>query len=147
VIELSPNIAAALIAGAQEEGREELAELWARLLASAMDPATRDIVSFSFIVTAKEMNPVDVLVIQHIHENNLSVVRVMQTGNVANRTVGVAQIADKLGRRSDEVETSLRHLNQLLLLDEVEVGKASFSVNAVCRKFLRACYPEVPASR
>ena len=38
VIELSPNMAVALIAGAQEEGREELMELWARLLANAMDP-------------------------------------------------------------------------------------------------------------
>jgi hypothetical protein len=38
VIEISPNIAVALIAGAQEEGSEELMELWARLLANAMDP-------------------------------------------------------------------------------------------------------------
>jgi hypothetical protein len=38
VIELSPNVAVALISGAQEEAGEELAELWARLLANAMDP-------------------------------------------------------------------------------------------------------------
>src|ERR1700730_10105818 len=38
VLEVSPNMAAALIAGDKEEGRDELRELWARLLVNAMDP-------------------------------------------------------------------------------------------------------------
>jgi hypothetical protein len=34
-VELSPNLATALIGGAQDESREELMELWARLLIDA----------------------------------------------------------------------------------------------------------------
>src|SRR5437879_556104 len=34
LLQLSPNIAAALVAGAQEESRGELMEIWARLLAN-----------------------------------------------------------------------------------------------------------------
>src|SRR5580700_8223369 len=69
VIELSPNMAVALIAGAQEEGKEELMELWARLLANAMDPSLNT-VRHSFIATVKNMDPVDAVVLRYIHEEN-----------------------------------------------------------------------------
>src|SRR5580704_5247877 len=70
VIELSPNMAVALVEGAQEEGREELMELWARLLANAMDPNLNS-VRQSFIEAVKNMDPVDAIVLRHIHEKNI----------------------------------------------------------------------------
>ena len=73
VIELSPNVATALIAGAQEEGREELMELWARLLANAMDPSMNS-VRHSFIEAVKKMDMRDAVVLQYIYKQNIVVV-------------------------------------------------------------------------
>jgi hypothetical protein len=138
VIELSPNMAVALIAGAQEEGREELMELWARLLANAMDPSLNT-VRHSFIATVKNMDPVDAVVLRYIHEKNIaSVLRGQQEGE--NQSTGVRNIATVIGRRSDEVEVSLRHLQDLLLFD---YANNTWVVNAISREFLRACYPAV----
>ena len=115
VIELSPNMAVALIAGAQEEGREELMELWARLLANAMDPSLNT-VRHSFIATVKNMDPVDAVVLRYIHEKNIaSVLRGRQEDE--SQSTGVRNITTVIGRRSDEVEVSLRHLQDLLLFD------------------------------
>ena len=137
-IELSPNMAVALIAGAQEEGREELMELWARLLANAMDPSLNT-VRHSFIATVKNMDPVDAVVLRYIHEKNIaSVLRGQQEGE--NQSTGVRNIATVIGRRSDEVEVSLRHLQDLLLFD---YANNTWVVNAISREFLRACYPAV----
>jgi Abortive infection alpha len=138
VIELSPNMAVALIAGAQEEGREELMELWARLLANAMDPSLNT-VRHSFIATVKNMDPVDAVVLRYIHEKNIaSVLRGQQEDE--SQSTGVRNIATVIGRRSDEVEVSLRHLQDLLLFD---YANNTWVVNAISREFLRACYPEV----
>ena len=138
VIELSPNIAVALIAGAQEEGKEELMELWARLLANAMDPSLNT-VRHSFIATVKNMDPVDAVVLRYIHEENITHVGRGHTPEGVGMT-GTANIATVIGRRSDEVEVSLRHLQDLLFFDYVN---NSWYANATSREFLRACYPEV----
>jgi hypothetical protein len=136
VIELSPNMAVALIAGAQEEGREELMELWARLLANAMDPSLNT-VRHSFIATVTNMDPVDAVVLRYIHEKNIaSVLRGQQEDE--SKSTGVRNIATVIGRRSDEVEVSLRHLQDLLLFD---YANNTWVVNAISREFLRACYP------
>jgi hypothetical protein len=71
-IELSPNMAASLI-GAQEESREELAELWARLLANAMDPNMNS-VRQSFIDAVKRMDPLDAVVLRYIYERKIKMV-------------------------------------------------------------------------
>ena len=56
LVELSPNIAPAIVSGAQEESQEELMELWVRLLASAMNPTTKINVRYSFIAAVKQMD-------------------------------------------------------------------------------------------
>jgi Abortive infection alpha len=139
VIELSPNMALALVSGAQEEGREELMELWARLLANAMDPALNN-VRHSFIEAVKKMDPPDVVVLRYVHERNIVNVRRGETPEDENKWTGVGNIATVIGRRSDEVEVSLRHLQDLLFFDYVN---NQWYVNATSREFLRACYPEV----
>src|SRR5271169_6172401 len=71
--ELSPNVAAALISGAQEEGRPELMELWARLLANAMDPSMNSVRN-SFIDAVDRMDPLDAVVLRYICERKISLV-------------------------------------------------------------------------
>jgi len=57
-------IALPLFEAAAEESREELQDLWARLLAAAMDPARSGRVRREFIETVKRMEPLDALVLQ-----------------------------------------------------------------------------------
>jgi hypothetical protein len=136
VIELSPNMALALIGGAQEEDREELMELWARLLANAMDPSLNT-VRHSFIDAVKKMDPPDAVVLRHIHERNITAVRRGHSRDDAHQTTGIGNISIAIGRRSDEVEVSIRHLQALLFFD------GEYYPNALNREFMRACYPEV----
>jgi Abortive infection alpha len=136
VIELSPNMVVALIGGAQEEGREELMELWARLLANAMDPNLNS-VRQSFIEAVKKMDPLDAVVLRHIHEQNITAVRRGHIPDNENQNTGIDDISIAIGHRSDEVEVSIRHLQALLFFD------AEWYPNATMREFLQACYPEV----
>ena len=52
-----------LIGAAQDDDREEIQELWARLLASALDPSRRMRVRKSFVDTLKGFDPIDALVL------------------------------------------------------------------------------------
>jgi hypothetical protein len=136
VIELSPNMAVALISGAQEEGREELTELWARLIANAMDPNLNS-VRHSFIASVKNMDPVDAVVLRHIHEKNILFIDRGLAEKKTNQRTGIEDITIAIGRRSDEVEVSFRHLRDLGFFD------GEYYPNALNREFMRACYPEV----
>ena len=53
-----------------------------------------------------------------------------------NRTTGSTNISTEIGRCDDEVEVSIRPLEELSLLDE-------WDTNATYREFMRARYPEV----
>jgi Abortive infection alpha len=48
------SLALPILQGAAEEEREELVDLWARLFASAMDPATRNNVRHAFIAASRK---------------------------------------------------------------------------------------------
>jgi hypothetical protein len=61
-----PNIAVPLLEAAQDETRDELREVWARLLANAMDPARSSRVRLEFIETLKQFNPLDALVLNEL---------------------------------------------------------------------------------
>jgi hypothetical protein len=148
-------MAAALIAGAQEESRPELMELWARLLANAMDPNLNS-VRQSFIEAVKKMDPVDAVVVRHLHEAKIMLVLLNREEGSSTQITGSDDIARAINRRSDEVELSMRHLKDLSLLDEhsstvgeddEQVEELSWWINAAGREFLRACYPEVKATR
>jgi hypothetical protein len=138
VIELSPNVAAALIAGAQEEGRDELMELWARLLANAMDPNINS-VRHSFIEAVKVMDPTDVLILQFLYLNSLNAIRRHQN-EVGSATI--EELAIRIERSPDDAEISLRHLLSLGFFDQMQVGNADWHMNAISRAFMNSCYPE-----
>jgi hypothetical protein len=72
---------------ASSEGRTELQEIWARLLAAAMDPSRRSLVRRDFVDIVKQMEPLDAVVIEKLYQ---------WTGNatISNPT---AQLASELG--------------------------------------------------
>jgi hypothetical protein len=137
-IELSPNQATELLTAAQDESREELADLWARLLANAMDPNLNN-VRHSFIEAVKKMDPMDAIVLQYIYVNQIASVRYGDLKQGTN-TVGTLNISQSIGKREDEAQVSIRHLEALSFFDTQPSG--GWLVNAINREFMRACYPE-----
>ncbi len=65
--DISPSVAIPLIEAALDEDREGLKELWARLLAAAMDPTRKNRVRLSFITTLKQMDPLDAWVLEALY--------------------------------------------------------------------------------
>jgi len=56
---VSLSLALPLLEAAADESREELSDLWARLLAAAMDPARTGRVRQTFMAAVKAMDPLD----------------------------------------------------------------------------------------
>jgi hypothetical protein len=139
-IELSPNLAEALIAGAQEEGREELAELWARLLANAVDPKLNS-VRQSFIDAVKTMDPPDALVLLYLYENDIVSTQVGQ-GSADNKTIFTENLGRELGVTGDFVIVSLENLNSLGFF----TGTRPYYTSPKLREFMKACYPELKSA-
>jgi len=137
------SVALPILRGAADEDREELVDLWARLLANAMDPKQNSVRQW-FTDAVKRMDRMDAVVLRYIYETKISEVRAGRTDTVSD-TVGVANIAVAIGRRKDEVEVSLRHLQELLFFDKSPsmAQNHGWSVNVTSREFLRACYPEM----
>lgn len=63
---VSPTIALPILKAAQAESKEELQELWARLLANAMDPERSKAVRQTVIDAVKQFDPLDALVLEEI---------------------------------------------------------------------------------
>ncbi len=67
---VSPSIAVPLIEAATNETREELCELWAKLLAAAMDPKEANHVRLELIDAVKRLAPIDARVLEIRHNNH-----------------------------------------------------------------------------
>jgi len=69
-----PRLAIEILDAAQDETRDELRELWARLIANAMDETTCKTVRIEFVSILKQLNPLDALVLQKLaaHANFIS---------------------------------------------------------------------------
>jgi Abortive infection alpha len=65
-VEISPSIAVPLLEAAVDETREHLKQLWAKLLAAALDPTRAGFVRPSIVAIVKGMDPIDVLVMQEV---------------------------------------------------------------------------------
>jgi Abortive infection alpha len=146
-IELSPNMAIALIGGAQEESKEELMELWARLLANAMDPNMNS-VRQSFISAVRELDPPDAKIMHHLSSEKVTRIRRQATpggGGTSKADTSFEAISRALGVRNDEVEVSIEHLEELRFLVTAANDKHIWFPSAKFREFMRACYPELEA--
>jgi len=140
VVELSPNLASALIAGAQEEGREELMELWARLLANAVDPRLNS-VRRSFIEAVKAMDPPDAAVLAYLHSQGY--MRVLGSGT-DRETIGLDVLPLRLLTNRNSITVSLNHLVAIGLMGKTDSG--IWHQNDYGQEFMRACYPELSAA-
>jgi Abortive infection alpha len=99
----SLKFALPILAAGVDEENEGLQDLWARLLATAMDPARRDEMRQAFVETVKQMDPMDALVLEVIRKNGYA----PWTPN------GRAAIAASLSCSDEEVVVSLQHLAKL----------------------------------
>lgn len=90
-----------LLTAAAEENREELVDLWARLLAAAMDPSRSNRVRQNFIKVVKEMDPLDALVFKGL------------AGPSDMQPTVRDFMAAKLNVGPDQVEVSLVNLYEL----------------------------------
>ncbi len=66
--DISPSIALPLIEAALDEDREGLKEMWAKLLAAAMDPKRKHLVRADMISTLKQLEPLDAIVLSTVYD-------------------------------------------------------------------------------
>ena len=100
VEEVSPAFLLPLIQSAADESREELLELWARLLASAADPQKRTTIRKSFITTLQQFDPIDAPIFEKLWE-------MQNTGGAPNKR---DYIVGRLKIGSDVVAVSFDNL-------------------------------------
>jgi hypothetical protein len=109
----SPTILLPLLSSAQDETREELLELWARLLSAAVDPAKANLVRRSFIEAVAQMEPFDAAVFDEI----------------ATGAAGLTIAGND--RQSDKVLVSLAHLHQLGCVDNGSSPVSHFAASSI----------------
>jgi hypothetical protein len=101
--EPNPKLLVPLLTAAADEDEAILQDLWARLLAAAMDPHRKGVVRQRFVETVKQLDPIDALVLRAIYENGGA------AWNVSGRDV----IASRLGCGVEEVVVSFANLDRL----------------------------------
>jgi hypothetical protein len=100
--DVSPSVAIPLIAAAINEDRTFLKDLWAKLLAAAMDPDRTTLVRPSLIETLKQMDPLDARVLLALRTSAST-----SGGSFPNN------LSSQLAVGDDEGFFSLEHLHAL----------------------------------
>jgi hypothetical protein len=122
---VSPSVAIPLLRAAYDEGRPELQELLAALIAAAMDPKRSGRVRLSFIETLKRFDPLDALVLK---------ARCDMRGVLQPSALGF--IANTLEQAVDEVQASIENLK---VLGCVEGAIPGFYINNYGKLLIKAC--------
>jgi hypothetical protein len=126
----SISVALPLLIAAADESRDELQEIWARLLAAAADPSRAKAFRNQFIEVSKQMDPLDAAVLQGAQ----------QLPTDPGRMAGVAKetLAKQLQVSRDEIEVSLGNLVRLRLAYPLtESPVPDVLTSAFGREFLR----------
>jgi hypothetical protein len=131
--EVSEQIAIPLLEAAQGESRTEMQDLWARLLANAIDPARAEDVRPEFIQALKQMHPLDALVLEKAKE-------IIQDPN--NTVINPVEMAGIFAIRVSRVEVSLDNLAQIkCLASQGEAHGKRYRLVGFGIEFLLACRP------
>jgi len=132
---VSPTLAIPLFKAAQDESRSELQELWARLLANAMDK-TRSNVRRDFIEILQKLEPLDAAILNKASErDNLNAALISE------------DLAKELKATDDQIIVSLSNMRSIGCFDVVhyyqEVGREGMlrhtsTLSAYGRELVRA---------
>jgi hypothetical protein len=126
--EISPSIAIPAIKAAVDEHREAVRDLWARLLAAAMDPDRKNLVRLAFVEVIKKMDPLDVEVLE-LGQREFS-------GSISGGTLD--ELAKRLDVSRDEIDASLSNLVKLDLTARSYTSGADAVITPLGRELLRA---------
>jgi hypothetical protein len=122
----SLSVGLPLLVAAADESRDELQDIWARLLAAAADPARSRTFRIAFIEAVRKMDPIDAALLQSIHANSGGRV----DGDARNSSVA------RLGISRDEVDISVSNLERLELMRQV--NSQVVVISPFGREFLRS---------
>jgi hypothetical protein len=127
---VSPSLAIPLLRAAYDESRPELQELWAQLIAAAMDPQRANRVRRSFIDTVQRLDPLDALVLKELG-----------VGAAGPRSVSnpLDFLTQQLKVSADEIEVSTINLHDLRCVNTAGSADPSFQLTAYGRELVRAC--------
>jgi hypothetical protein len=96
--EPNPVTIAPIISAAQDESREELQDIWAKLLAAALDPARNKRFRREFVAAIKQFELNDALVLLELHNEK------------SNHGRNIQVIEQRTGLSRDQVAVSYRNL-------------------------------------
>jgi hypothetical protein len=105
----SLSISLPLLTAAADESRDELQDIWARLMAAAADPSRAGCFRLAFIEAAKKLDPLDAAVLRAGQAINRAI----------NRTPDYNLLASQLNVSPDEIEVSIQNLLKLELFQEM----------------------------
>lgn len=126
-----PSIALPIMRGAQDESRDDLQDLWAKLLATSLDASSREYIRASFLETARTLDPYDARILKTLWEY-------AEPKGDRMRKLSHGRIKELTSLGSDSVEISLMALeNKNLIIWNSSPAEIRF--NAYGREFVRAC--------
>lgn len=129
--EVPEQIAIPLLEAAQGESREEMQELWARLLANAMDSDRAADVRPEFVSALKQMQPLDALVLETIRE---------MVQDPENTVIAPGNVAERLKVRASLIRVSFDSLAEARCMTVFNSANGSqFRMGSFGVEFLRAC--------
>jgi hypothetical protein len=124
----SLSIALPILVAAADESRDELQEIWARLLAAAADPGRAKSFRLAFIEATKKLDPLDAAVLQGISAAGGAVTPGMRNS-----------LAEQLHASRNEIDISIANLTKLELVNSGRHGSPEpAQIMPLGREFLRA---------
>ena len=118
---------------ASEESDETLQDMWANLLANAMDPNKDTSLQRIFIEALGEMEPIDVLIFKTMAEK------------APNEALGSQDLMERLACRKTLAAVSADRLTDLGVLREMgSVGWPIYDIAALGMEFYLACQSDAP---
>jgi len=127
---VSENIATPLLEAARQEDSPEIRELYAGLLAAAMDPARANAVRPEFIDAVKRFHPRDAVIMRTIYRN---------PGQLSPNSRDY--FSGSLKSSSDATEVAFRNLERIgcVSMPSVPANSANWFLTAFGRELMAAC--------
>jgi Abortive infection alpha len=122
----NPKVVLPILAAAADENSDELQDLWARLLAAAMNPNRSRQARLGFTDALKKLDPLDAVVLVWLRDHGGGT-------NMSDRN----KIAEELGVSRDEVDVSLTNLVKTEFAISLGPDGGMIALRPFGREFLR----------